>query len=227
MRVAAGFGAQDRDADVGGGVPVGVEAFAGRVEEREPGDVRWPAGVGVHVVVEGAGERVRGEDVHAAVAHERRAGGDGVERPLQARPGRRLERRTLRSAPHGGCAVGGAGEVGEVFSFGVVELQGAGDGVEYLVGRAVDGAAFDLGVVLDAEPGERGDFAAPQPGHPPVVTGGQPTWSGVTLARRDTRKSRTSLGAATNLRVGASRRWWGALPVHLSTWPPTNVGSLV
>ena len=61
-----------------------------------------------------------------------------------------------------------------MFSFGVVELQGAGDRVEDLFGCAVDRAAFDLGVVLDAEPGERGDFAAPQPGHPPVVSGGQP-----------------------------------------------------
>ena len=60
-----------------------------------------------------------------------------------------------------------------MFSFGVVELQGAGDRVEDLFGRAVDRATFDLGVVLDAQPGERGDFAAPQPGHSPVVSGGQ------------------------------------------------------
>ena len=60
-----------------------------------------------------------------------------------------------------------------MFSFGVVELQGAGDGVEDLFGCAVDGAAFDLGVVLDAEPGERGDLAAAQAGHPPVVAGRQ------------------------------------------------------
>ena len=56
-------------------------------------------------------------------------------------------------------AVGGAGEVDEVVAFGVVELQGAGDGVEDLVGDAGDGAAFELGVVLDAQPGERGDLA--------------------------------------------------------------------
>ena len=72
--VAAGFGAQDGDADVGSGVPVGVEALAGRVEEREPGEVRRPSRVGVDVVVEGAGEPVGGEDVHAAVADERRPG---------------------------------------------------------------------------------------------------------------------------------------------------------
>ena len=60
-----------------------------------------------------------------------------------------------------------------MFSFGVVELQRSGDGVEDLLGGAVDGAAFDLGVVLDAEPGERGDLAASQPGHAPVVAGRQ------------------------------------------------------
>ena len=60
-----------------------------------------------------------------------------------------------------------------MLAFGVVELQRAGDGVEDLGGGAVDGAAFELGVVLDAEPGERGDLAASQPGHPPVAAGGQ------------------------------------------------------
>ena len=174
VRVASCFGAQDRDADVGSRIPVRVEAFTGGIEEREPGDVRWAARVGVDAVVEGAGEAVRGDEVHAAVAHEGRAGGDCVERPLQTRSGRRLERRTLRSAANRGCAVGGSGEECEVFSFGVVELEGAGDRVEDLFGCAVDRAAFDLGVVLDAEPGERGDFAAPQPGYPPVVSGGQP-----------------------------------------------------
>ena len=46
--------------------------------------------------------------------------------------------------------------------FGVVELQGAGDRVEDRGGDAADRAAFELGVVLDADPGERGDLAAPQ-----------------------------------------------------------------
>ena len=33
-------------------------------------------------------------------------------------------------------------------------------------GDAGDRAAFELGVVLDADPGERGDLASTQPGHP-------------------------------------------------------------
>ena len=50
--------------------------------------------------------------------------------------------------------------------FGVVELQGAGDRIEDGGGDAADGAAFELGVVLDADPGERGHLAAPQSRHP-------------------------------------------------------------
>ena len=87
VRVAASFGAQDGDADVRSRVPVGVEALTGRVEEREPGDVRRAVQVGVDVAVEGAGEPVGGEDVHAPVAHERRPRRDGVEHPLQTGPG--------------------------------------------------------------------------------------------------------------------------------------------
>ena len=39
-------------------------------------------------------------------------------------------------------------------SFDVVELQRASDGVEDVVGHAADGAAFELDVVLGADPGE-------------------------------------------------------------------------
>ena len=53
-------------------------------------------------------------------------------------------------------------EIGEVGSFSVVELQGPGDGIEHLLGSARQVTAFDLGVVLNADPGERGDLAAAQ-----------------------------------------------------------------
>ncbi len=49
--------------------------------KREPGQVRWSAPVGAHVDVQGAGEAVGGEQVHATVADERRRGGDGIEHP--------------------------------------------------------------------------------------------------------------------------------------------------
>ena len=59
-----------------------------------------------------------------------------------------------------------SGEVEQVGPFGVVELQGAGEGVEHAGRDAGEGAAFELGVVLDAHPGQRGDLAAAQPRHP-------------------------------------------------------------
>ena len=83
-------------------------------------------------------------------------------------------------------------------------------------------AALELGVVLDADPGERGDLAAAQPRHPPVAPAGRPACSGVILARRETRNSRTSSRLSTIVRVRRRLEQWGALPVHLSTGPPTT-----
>ena len=48
-------------------------------------------------------------------------------------------------------------------AFGVVELQGAGERVEHRRRHPAEGAAFQLGVVLDADPGQGGDLAAAQP----------------------------------------------------------------
>ena len=58
--------------------------------------------------------------------------------------------------------------------FGVVELQGPGDRVEHLGRDPGQGAAFQLGVVLDADPGQGGDLDAAQPGHPAGADVGQP-----------------------------------------------------
>ena len=96
------------------------------------------------------------------VADERDAVGDRLECPLQARPRRGLAGCTTAGAARGGDAVGGAGEVEEVCSFGLVELQGAGQRVEDTAGGAGDLAALELGVVLDAEAGDSGDLAAPR-----------------------------------------------------------------
>ena len=66
------------------------------------------------------------------------------------------------------------GEVEQVGPFGVVELQGAGDGVQHRGGDARDRAAFEFGVVLHADSGEGGDLAAAQPGHSPGADVGHP-----------------------------------------------------
>ena len=66
------------------------------------------------------------------------------------------------------------GEAEQVGAFGVVELQGAGERVEHAGGDSGQGAAFELGVVLHAHAGQRGDLAAPQAGHAALPGGGQP-----------------------------------------------------
>jgi hypothetical protein len=45
-----------------------------------------------------------------------------------------------------------------VRAFGVVETQRVGEGFEHAVGDACEVSALDPGVVLDADPGEHGDF---------------------------------------------------------------------
>ena len=54
------------------------------------------------------------------------------------------------------------GEGEEVVAFGVVELQGDGEGVEDAVGGAGEVAAFHADVVVDRDAGEHGDLLAAQ-----------------------------------------------------------------
>jgi hypothetical protein len=56
--------------------------------------------------------------------------------------------------------VHGAHEVEEVDSFGFVELQGADDSFEHVLGDTGGVAAFEAGVVLDADAGEHRDLFA-------------------------------------------------------------------
>jgi hypothetical protein len=97
----------------------------------EPSEVGGSLRVGVHLGVEGPGEPVRGEQVHAAVAHERGSFGDGVEGPLQAAVRGPLLRAAAPGAQKGDAAVRGSGEVEQMGPFGVVELQRASDRVEH------------------------------------------------------------------------------------------------
>jgi hypothetical protein len=73
----------------------------------------------------------------------------------------------------GAGAVGGMGEVEQVGPFGVVELEGASDRVEDGGGDAGESAAFQLRVVLDADPGEGGDLPATQARHSAAAHLGQ------------------------------------------------------
>ena len=72
-----------------------------------------------------------------------------------------------------GARAGGAGEVDQVRPFGLVELQGPGQGVEHALGDAAEVAPLEPGVVLDADPGQDGDLAAAQARDPPVAAVGR------------------------------------------------------
>ena len=67
---------------------------------------------------------------------------------------------------------------------------------------AGEGAALELGVVLDAHAGQGGDLAAAQPRHAPLADVGQPACGGVSLARRVVRNSRTSARLSMPPRYG-------------------------
>jgi hypothetical protein len=99
------------------------------------------------------------------------ASGDRVQGHLQPRP--YGGGAGVAALPSSGGGVGGAGEVLQVVTFGVVELQGPGDRVEDRVGDAGQVAPFEPGVILDADPSQHRDLSATQPGHPPVAAGWQ------------------------------------------------------
>jgi hypothetical protein len=107
--------------------------------------------------VHGPAEVIDGEEVHQSVADEVGCG-ELVEYPVQAGPWCPAFRGTP-PGPHGGAgAVGGVGQVEQMPSLGIVELEGSGDCIEDGGGDAAERSAFQLGVVLDAHPGEGGDF---------------------------------------------------------------------
>jgi hypothetical protein len=77
-------------------------------------------------------------------------------------------------APLGGGRgdVGGADEVEQMGSFGVVELQCTCDSFEDVFGRAGCVAPLEAGVVLDADASEHRGLLAPQAFHSPVAAVG-------------------------------------------------------
>src|SRR5207237_2398551 len=155
--ISAGFGAERPDRGVGDAVPVDVEAPGPRVQEDEPGQVHRPGRVDEGLGVEGIAEPIGGEYVEAPVADEGGGVRDGVEDLLHA--GADL----LGGGPAaGGSLLGSVDEVEEMGPFHLVELEGAGDRLEDVVGDASDGAAFELDVVLDADPGEQCHLLAAQ-----------------------------------------------------------------
>jgi hypothetical protein len=125
---------------------------------------------------------------------------------------------------------GAGGEVVQVLVLGVVQAENAGEGVDD--GGAGPGflAAFQAGVVVDADPGEGGEFLAAQPGvRRRPVPAVSPASAGVTSARRARRNRPSSLPSlrccwfmfpvrqpcdAGGRRVGGPVTPWNAAPRH-------------
>ena len=106
-------------------------------------------------------EPVRGEDVQSAVADERRRCGHRVEHALNARA-HMLTRGAATCTRH---RLRRAGEVEEVRSFGIVELQRTRERFEHRLGDPAQVAALEPGVVVGADSGEQRDFFAAQARH--------------------------------------------------------------
>ena len=65
----------------------------------------------------------------------------------------------------GALLVREAHQVDQVGALGVVELEGTTHGVHDILGDAARVAAFESRVPLDADPGHKRDFLAPEPCH--------------------------------------------------------------
>ena len=113
-------------------------------------------------------------------------------------------------------------------TFGLVELQGAGDAFEDVVGDAVGVAAFEPGVVLDADPGEHRYFLAAQSLDAPVgpVDGKSGLFRGDLGAAGGEELADAVLvvhGLTLRRRAGG----WESLLVPLLTRSPTPAGLVV
>src|SRR4051794_11200042 len=174
--VAAGLGAKAARGGVGDAVPVPIEDVCTRVEEDEARKVDRALGIGKCVGVQSEPQTISGQDVEARIAYERGTVADGVEDVLHPWAYLLGGWTTV-----GGALFGSVHDVEQVGALDVVQLEGAGDGIEDVVGDATNGAALELGVVLDTDPGEHGHLFAAQPLHATAApVGAQPG-----LGRRD------------------------------------------
>jgi hypothetical protein len=124
------------------------------------------AGLAKCFCVQRAPELVGREEAHAPVADERRRAGHGVEDALHAGSDPLLG----RSPTSRRGRVGRACKIGQMRALGLVELQRAGQRLQHAVGHAVDVAALQPRVVVDAHPGEQRDLLAAQAGYPPLAS---------------------------------------------------------
>ena len=98
--------------------------------------------------------------------------------------------------------------------FGLVELQGAGDGVQHAVGDAGEVAALQLGVVVGADPGQHGYFFAAQSGDASPAVGGQAGLLGGDPGPSGGQELPYVIRAVHPARLRSRTACWGGLPVH-------------
>jgi hypothetical protein len=114
-----------------------------------------------------------------------------------------------------------------VLALGVVELQGAGHGVEDIVGHAADVALLQAVVPVGADPGQHGDLLAAQPGHPPAPGGRQPDLGGGELGAAGGQEV-ANLGAVVHgIHVTGGSRFREVELVPPITRPPTPARTAV
>src|ERR671911_2764663 len=110
-------------------------------------------------------ELIGGERIEASVLCDRRRAGHRVEQPLHAGTDVLLG----RAAATRSARLGSAGEVVEVDTLCLVELQRVGECFEHGLRDAGEVATLEPGVVVDADAGEERDLLPPEPRNPPVL----------------------------------------------------------
>ncbi len=107
-------------------------------------------------------ESVGVQDVEAAVLHESRDAGQGVDHSLDARSHALQRRHPTRRGPGSGRP----DQVEQVGALGLVELERTADRLEDIIRHAAGVAALEARVVLHADPRQQRDLLAPQTRHP-------------------------------------------------------------
>jgi len=110
-----------------------------------------------------------GEHVGQSVEDD---GGRGLQ-AVEHHPDRRADRRGRWLDDQAGDAVLRLGDPPEVEAVVGAEPQRVGESRDDLRGRVPVAALLQPGQVLDADPGQRGQLTAPQPGRTPPATDGQ------------------------------------------------------
>ena len=164
VRIATGLRAQQRDKLRREAVPVGVEVGRRRVQKREPRAVRGLLGAVEHRPVQRAAERVGGQVVAVDRADNRRRF-DLVEEALHDGA------YALLGRPRSPCwdRACGAGQVEEMRTLGVVELERPRQRVEDQFGDAADLAALQAAVVVRTDARQGRDLFTTKPRDPALA----------------------------------------------------------